>query len=177
LLVHRIFLHFAHCLSKQYEQKQAWFFTIKVVKLCLLVAHIECIFIVLLIWPQLKELKLCGTSSLFTSQKTHCKGLRTPVYDTSSLFDKNLHRKSTTSSAFWSFAPWASSYSFRKNLLIVVPTPSCKSLPCPLPKKLHNILHPQVKLGYLLTKTMILNSWIEQHDQHSKPNATWVHNH
>ncbi len=59
------FLHYVHCLSRQYEQKQARSFTVEVVKLCLLVTQIEWIFMVPLIESQLKELKFCETSSAF----------------------------------------------------------------------------------------------------------------
>ncbi len=126
--------------------------TIKVVKLCLLVAHIECIFIVRLIWSQLKELKFRGTSSSFTSQKIHYKGPpHTNIWCFKSIW-QILTQKIHHLLYIWCFAPWASSCSLRKNLLIIVPTPSCGLLLCLLPKKLHSNLHPWVKSGYLLTK-------------------------
>jgi hypothetical protein len=126
---------------------------------------------------QLNVTKFLGTSSSFTNQNTFHKGLLALEYDVSSLFDTCSCKNWTTSFAFCSLAPLASSCSFQMNLLMTTPTPSCEPFPCPLPKKFHVVLQTLITFGYLFTKNKVLCFKIGRHVHRTKPTGMLGCNH
>jgi hypothetical protein len=74
------------------------------VRLCLLVAQIECSFIAPFVGSQLKDELFRVTSFAFTGQRNLLKGFLSPLKVVSSLQDKCFFKNVTTSSTFRSFS-------------------------------------------------------------------------
>jgi len=120
--------------------------------LFLLVAQIEWIFIVPLMGSQMNKGETLSTSSTLTCHNVLQKDSIEPKYDDFGLSHRRMRKKVTTSLAFCNFLPWALSCYLRRNLLTMALTTSWGLVTWPLLKKLHNILQPPIKFGYLDTK-------------------------
>ncbi len=143
------FAQSSHLLSTHKAQKHASGFTSNWVKTCLLVAQMWRIFLVLSIVSHANEMNNDQHHQIW-----HAKTLYEGVFFPLSFehLDRLERRKLTTSLAFYSFLPWALNCSRQMKHLMTAPAPSWGPLPCPLPKKLHVILHPFIMFEYCETK-------------------------